>query len=194
MRISNSVRNAFLGVCILLGGALVTANLLRHEPPVTLLPQAPEWLQTPVGVDFTATIGDDYARQVWDAANTLNDVVGCTVATTTGQDARIHFITALDRDPCGGAKPAPTTAIASTYYCPDGSVDIVANRLGGIREAYLLFLHELAHAFGVPDGAGEVMNPAIFTQDWSAALDRPMPTLSAAAGRAVAQRYCRRGQ
>lgn len=193
---------AIVAGAVALGALLFYANVRNDKRPVQLLEAAPEWPVTPVTVDFTASIGDPFSRQIWEAVNAVNDAVGCTVLSTSGAEARIHILTSMDRAPCGGALAAPPTKLASTYFCPsrwDGDgmrlppeVDIVVDKAGHIREAFLIIQHELGHALGLPDGSGDVMAPSVFEEDWKTTA-RPLPTLPVAGARAIARRYCERG-
>lgn len=189
-------RRRYLGYAVLVGSALLACLIAgvamrADRKPVHLLAEAPTFRKTPVVVDFSPTLGRTFHRQVSDAVNSVNDAVTCTVlSTTSGETPMIHLFTLLDREPCGGARPAPSTKAASTYYCPDGSVDIVVSKAGHIREAYLVFLHELGHALGLPHAENGLMSPTIFYEDWSPYADRPLPTLAPNEGRAIAARYC----
>lgn len=189
MKIRNDVRNGFLGGCALLALVLLSAHVYRAaRERVTLMPEAPEFAVTPVGVDFTRTIGDPFGRQIWEAVNAINDAVGdCTVLSLSVAPARIHVLTSFDRQPCGGAKPAPGSVEASTYFCPDGSVDIVVDKAGSITEAYLVVQHELAHALGVPHGDRGLMMAR--PGGWDK-VPFPLPTLEKWEANAVAARHC----
>lgn len=190
MKLSN-VGLIVLAGAAALGALLVTLNLRQDRRTIALMAEAPEFAVTPVGVDFTRTIGAPYSRQIWDAVNSINDAVGdCNVLDLSVTPARIHIITSFDRAPCGGAKPAPSSKEASTYFCPDGSVDIVVDKAGSTQEAYLMVQHELAHGLGVPHGDRGLMlaRPGGWDQ-----VPFPLPTLEKWEARAIAKRYCHRG-
>lgn len=186
-----------VGIIVVAGAAalaafLVTLNLRQDRRTIALMPEAHEFAVTPVGVDFTRTIGNPYSRQILDAVNAINDAVGaCNVLDLSVTPARIHIITTFDREPCGGAKAAPSSKEASTYFCPDGSVDIVVDRAGSTQEAYLIAQHELAHALGVPHGDRGLMLAR--PQGWDQ-VPFPLPKLEKWEARAIARRYCERGK
>lgn len=180
-----------VGIAVVAGAAalallLVALNVRNDRRDVQLMAEAPEFQVTPVGVDFTRTIGDPFGRQVWEAVNAINDAAGCTVLSLSVAPAHIHIVTSFDRQPCGGAKPAPGSVEASTYFCPDGSVDIVVDKAGSTTEAYLVVQHELAHALGVPHGDRGLM---LARPEWEQ-VPFPLPTLEKWEARAVAARYC----
>lgn len=192
MEVSDRTRNGFLIGCLALAVCLAVLNVVHcQRQRVTLMAEAPEFAVTPVSVDFTRTIGDPFSRQIRDAVDAINDAAGCNVLSLAGDQPRVHIITSFDRAACGGAKPAPASVEASTFFCPDGSVDIVVDKAGSITEAYLVVQHELAHALGVPHGEGPLMRarPGGWDQ-----VPFPLPTLEPAEGRALADRYCRRGE
>lgn len=184
---------AIVAGAVALGALLFYANVRHDRRHIELLAAAPEFAETPVTVDFTVTIGDAFSLQIREAISSVNDDVGdCNMLTLSGDKPKIRIITSMDREPCPGVYTAAPTKAAHSYFCPDGTVDIVVNRVGHIREALLVFRHEFGHALGLPDGAEDVMAPAIFEEDWSATT-RPLPRLPVAGARAIARRYCERG-
>lgn len=174
-----------------LAALIVTLNLRQDRRTIALMAEAPEFAVTPVSVDFTRTIGDPFYRQIRDAVDAINDAAECNILSLAGDKPRIHIITSFDREPCGGAKPAPGSKEASTYFCPDGSVDVVVDKAGSTKEAYLVVQHELAHALGVPHGDRGLMLAR--PQGWDQ-MPFPLPTLEKWEARAIARRYCERGK
>lgn len=193
MKISENVRTGFLIGCLVLGAALFIGNIVRHMGEPTFFKDARDrpWPSTPIVVSYSADVAKAFEAEVRKAVEHINDSVGCTLLTTTGEHPQIRILTALDDVPCKAAAlhELPKTIDATTFLCA-GTADILLEKVIEPRHAYVIVQHELGHALGLDHDEQGLMAKRWPEAEWQR-TDVPLPRLSIRDATALRERYCR---
>ena len=173
-----------------LAAAILFFQLIRKPEPVAWLPYAQQWDPLPLTVALAPSLERDFSDQFRDAIDEFNKRVGCKKTKLLVRDSefpRAHVITPDVRWGCGGTKELPADVESATYFCKDKSADVLMTSPGHVRVAYLTFLHEFVHLFGVDHAREGLM---IERPKWAPEAPPPWPTLSDEQAAAIRGRFC----